>query len=253
MINPFVASYDLLYADKDYRQDIQAFTSLTPNLDYKTSSLLEIGAGTGNQSCLLAPLFKAVTCCETNADFGMLLKKKLESQALRNVDVLETPIELVPAKPYDAAVAFFHVINYMDEIQLTAFLSGLAKNLKPGAPFVADLWHEEAVCLSPPRAETRQKCIDGRDITVEINPTFNKETKRVSLDYHVEITDSKDTLKFHERLNLHLWLKSELETRFHEAGFMELQFWDYRTFPQPLAPESWRMWMRCFRSSGSEA
>ena len=248
MIRPFAQFYDVIYGDKDYNYDISVYGKLVGDSDWRSQTILEIGTGTGNQALILAPLVNHIFCCETDADFLAIFKNKIAAGLLRNVTVLEGPIELAQELKCDTSVAFFHVINYVGPKDLGRFLNGLARRMKPGAPFVADLWQAEAVYLSPPKSETRRKVIHGSEVEIEIIPVFNSDNSTVTLQYKIELIHMGKVVRFEESLNLYLWTREELAWHFSRSGFVDLQFWDYRHYPQPATEDSWKMWLRCYRS-----
>jgi len=248
MVRQFVKYYDLIYDDKDYTYDVEVFKELTKNLDWSDLDILEIGAGTGNQTKLLARDARQVFCCETDPDFIDVFRNKLAASPLKNVALWAQPIEQAPERKFGAAVAFFHVINYIRSDALASFLAGLARRMRPGAPFVADLWQGEAVFLSPPKPERRMKKVDSYEIDINIDPHFDRLNASVRLDYAITLAGDGQIERFTESLELQLWMREQLGRHFRDAGFSDLEFWDYRAFPRAADAESWRMWLRCYRS-----
>jgi SAM-dependent methyltransferase len=229
MARPFVEHYDELYADKDYDADIAAFESLAGPLAGRT--VLEIGAGTGNHSRRLAARAAALVSVETDPDFGEILQRK-------GIPCFLGSLQGLPQKRFDAGAAFFDVLNYIE--QMPAFLAALAERLKPGAPFVADLWNPAAVASDPPRAERREK---AGGVVQEILPTVLG--RRVTLEYRIRAGGQA----FTERLALHLWYQEELKMLLEQAGFADIAYWDYRRFPAPADERSWKLWLRATRQT----
>lgn len=238
MTRPFVAHYDEIYVDKDYGKDIRDFLAMSGA--GSASRVLEIGAGTGNQTLRLAAVTSSVTAVEIDADFATAAKRKLAS--VPNVEVHRGPLESLVGSDFDAAAAFFHVLNYVAD--LPAFAAAVAARLRPGAPFVADVWNVEAVALDPPRAETRVKPIPGGEVRQTIEPTLDLPNQRVRLHYDVTLVRGGDETRFTEDLDLLLWTRRDLEDAFTARGFRSVEFWDYRKFPAPARDTSWRLWLR---------
>lgn len=233
MARPFVEHYDALYADKDYDADIAAFESLAGALAGR--KVLEIGAGTGNHSRRLAARAGRLVSVETDPDFGEVLRRK-------SIACFVGPLAELPESQFDAAAAFFHVLNYVDGGSMAGFLAALAARLKPGAPFVTDLWNAAAVASDPPRAERREK---PGGVVQEIRPAV--DGRRVTLDYRIRAGGQA----FTERLALHLWFQEELKMLLENAGFTDIAWWDYRRFPAPADERSWRLWLRATRQAGT--
>jgi SAM-dependent methyltransferase len=231
MPRPFVEHYDALYADKDYDADIDAFEALAGALHGR--KLLEIGAGTGNHSRRLAARAGQLVSVEIDPDFGEILRRK-------SIPCFVGPLAQLPESGFDAAAAFFHVLNYMSREELPPFLAALALRMTPGAPFVTDLWNADAVRLDPPRAERREK---AAGLVQEIRPEVRGE--RVTLNYR--ITAGKKS--FQERLELRLWSAGELGEMLSQAGFGDMAFRDYRDVRAGATEKSWKMWLRATKGA----
>src|SRR5262249_19094849 len=109
---PFVAHYDEIYVDKDYGKDIRDFLALSGA--GSAARLLEIGAGTGNQTLRLAAVAASVVAVEIDADFAAVASPKLA--AVPNVTLHRGRLESLAASSFDAAAAFFHVLNYVEDL-----------------------------------------------------------------------------------------------------------------------------------------
>lgn len=238
MTRPFVANYDEIYVDKDYGKDIRDFVAMSGA--GSASRVLEIGAGTGNQTLRLAALAASVTAVEIDADFAAAAARKLAS--VPNVELHRGPLDSLAASGFDAAAAFFHVLNYVAD--LPAFAAAVAARLQPGAPFIADVWNVDAVERDPPRPETRVKPIRGGEVRQTIEPTLDLPGKRVRLHYDITLARDGNETRFSEDLDLLLWDRRDLERAFTERGFRSVEFWDYRKFPAPARDTSWRLWLR---------
>jgi SAM-dependent methyltransferase len=230
MPRPFVEHYDAVYADKDYDADIAAFESLAGPLAGR--KVLEIGAGSGNHSLRLAARAARLVSVEIDPDFGEVLQRK-------GIACFIGPLQELPERQFDAAAAFFDVLNYVD--QMPAFLAALAERLKPGAPFVTDLWNAAAVAADPPRAEHRRK---PGGVEQKIRPEVHG--RNVTLHYRVRVGEER----FTERLALHLWFQEELRTMLEQAGFADIAYWDYRRYPAAAGAGSWKLWLRATRHAG---
>jgi predicted O-methyltransferase YrrM len=241
MPRPFVQHYDAVYADKDYASDIEVLEAYAGPLAGK--SLLELGAGTGNHTLRLAPRVATLVCLEIDPDFSEVLATKLAAAALPNVTRCACRLQELPAKEFDAAAAFFHVLNYIGPGEMEAFLASLAARLKPGAPVVADLWNGAAALQDPPREERREKRSAAGRVTQQIRPELDRDRRMVTLTYDISLEKAGVTQSFRERLVLFLWLKEELATLLHGAGFTDVRFFDFRSWHVPATDRSWRLWL----------
>lgn len=247
-MRPFVEQYDRMYSDKDYAKDINDFQALVDDPASGHVSMLEIGSGTGNQSFRLAAMMESVTAVEIDDDFADLLEEKLARSGVQNIRLERRPLELMDAGSFDVSAAFFHVLNYIGRESLQSFCDHLARHLKPGARFVADIWHAEAVLSDPPRLRRQEKRIGDDVFSIEIVPDMNREELTVSLQYNIHYNCCGDEGAYVERLNLFLWTRPQLVECFEKAGFTDVSFWDYRCFPESARDDSWRLWLRATRA-----
>jgi SAM-dependent methyltransferase len=246
VVRPFAEHYDLVYADKDYDKDIADFSRLVGNLPMER--VLEIGAGTGNQSLRLARLVGELVAVEIDPDFSEMLAAKLAGAGVENVHLEKRPLAELPPAHFDAAAAFFHVLNYIDPAAMPEFATALAGRLKVGAAFVADLWNGAAALNDPPRSELRKKNRGDTVVLQGIVPALHAESRRLALDYDVKIDDGGSAIQFHERITLYLWLQEELANLLRGAGFCNITFYDYARFPMQATNESWRIWLHATRN-----
>lgn len=248
MPRPFAAHYDLIYADKDYGRDIAAFAALAGAENLPAMRVLEIGAGTGNQSLRLAESVRELVAVEIDPDFFDVLAAKVAARGPANLTLERDPVERLGPEQFDAAAAFFHVLNYVEPGRMPGFLAALAARLKAGAPLIADLWNGIAALDDPPRAERREKRAGEARVIQEIVPALDRDTRRVTLDYAIEIDDRGRKVRFHETLRLYLWLQEEIASLLAAAGFHKITFHDYARFPMPATKQSWRIWLHATRS-----
>ena len=246
MPRPFVSHYDAIYADKDYGGDIEVLEAYAGPLAGK--NLLELGAGTGNHTLRLAPKVAALACLEIDPDFSEVLAGKLAAAALPNVTRYACRLQDLEARDFDAAVAFFHVLNYIGPGEMEAFIVSLAARLKSGAPFIADLWNGAAAMRDPPREETREKRSAAANVVQHIRPELDQNRRMVALNYDISLEEAGGTQSFRERLVLYLWLRDELAALLRHAGFSEVSYFDNRYWREPATDRSWRLWLRARRA-----
>lgn len=246
MPRPFAEYYDLIYADKNYDKDIADFAAIVAHPRLKDLRILEIGAGTGNQTVRLAGLVKELTSVEIDPDFADVIERKLAISPPPNVAFWRQPLAVVDCFHNDAAVAFFHVLNYVGPDEIFELLRAIADRLRPGAPLIADVWGYGAM-VDPPRPETRIKRAGTALVTQKITPTLNDSDRRLFLDYEIEISGLTEPVRFGERLNIFLWHPEELSRQLVRAGFHAPSYWDYRQFPASAETRSYRVWLRSIR------
>lgn len=247
MVRPFARHYDAIYADKDYDADIGVLSTLCNSGDLSESRVLEIGAGTGSHTIRLASRVKELVSVEIDPDFAALARRKIEAAGPIHVRFSSSPLDQLAEREFDGAAAFFHVLNYIGPDELLPFLKALSARLAPGAWFVTDMWNGDAVMRDPPRSETRNKTFGTTTIQQKITPAVDAAAGAVTLGYEIDIDQGGNIEHFAEALKLYIWPLSDVEEMLVEAGFSDVQFWDWRRFPAPAARDSWRVWMRAIR------
>jgi SAM-dependent methyltransferase len=247
VVRPFARHYDSIYADKDYDSDIGVLSALCGSKQLSTSRVLEIGAGTASHTVLLASRAKELVSVEIDLDFATLARQKVEAAAHTNVKLSNRPLGQLADGGFDGAAAFFHVLNYIAPDDRLVFLKALSARLVPGAWFVTDMWNGDVVMREPPRRETRDKTFGTTTIRQKIVPTIDARARTVTLGYEIDVRQGGTNERFAEELKLYIWPMSDLEKMLVEAGFTDVQFWDWRRFPAPATDDSWRVWMRAIR------
>jgi SAM-dependent methyltransferase len=244
-MRPFAYYYDAIYCDKDYRKDNQILRDLVP-ISHRPK-ILEIGSGTGNQTVCLAR-WADVVAVETDADFASVMRSK---GIPPHVTLFEGDIAGLSDKDFDAAAAFFNVINYIyGRDVLLHFFKAIAARIKQGAILTFDMWQAEAVIQDPPQITTRIKPYNNRlgvgSVTQIIAPHLNVTARDIALVYNITVEPMDGHVPpaaFSETLHMFLWLKNEVIDVLHEAGFSDVQFADGRNYPSALTPQSWINWV----------
>lgn len=242
-MRPFVQYYDAIYSDKNYRADAEILRGLTKGVAHP--SILEIGSGTGNQSLRLSE-WAEVTAVETDTDFSSLMRTKCAAHPA--ITLFEGDIAQLPTKNFDAAAAYFHVVNYIHDAKaLSHLFTEIGKRVKQGAPLLFDMWHAECVLVDPPRDATRTKEFDNAigkgQVTQIIKPELDTANLNVTLNYTIAIDGIAGATPFTETIHLHLWLQDEIVNALQNAGFTDVNFFDGRTYPQAATKQSWALWV----------
>jgi SAM-dependent methyltransferase len=239
-VRPFALHYDDLYSDKDYDGDFLVLTQLHAPAELLQARLLEIGAGTGNHTIRLAPMVRELTSLEIDVDFAKLAQRKAASFA--NAMVVTGDLQTLDAGPYDGAVAFFNVLNYVPAERIDGFLSALSTRLRPGGWLLADLWNGKVVLGDPPRSEVRRKSIHDLDLSQAIRPELDPVARCVTLNYEIDVR-GRIARHFTEQIRMYLHMLDELQFALEQRGFTHIRTYDRRHFPANATDKSWHVWL----------
>ena len=126
-----------LYAKAEHLLGIEEATEALYNLyrseldDYKVKTLLDVGCGRGG--FMRRMMSDGVTCKGVDLSAVMVDECKAIGLDAECIDVSE-----VEGK-YDAVVAIFDVLNFLDKDGLTKFLDAVAEKLNDDGLFIADI------------------------------------------------------------------------------------------------------------------
>lgn len=124
------------------------------------ATLLELGCGTGRYSEAFADRGYAVVGVDRSAAMLRRAKKRIARRAdiSARVRLVEGDVRTHrDGASYDAVVALFHVMSYMEtDDDLQAAFATASRHLKPGGAFAFDCWHGPGVLRDPPRNPVRE-------------------------------------------------------------------------------------------------
>jgi SAM-dependent methyltransferase len=206
--------------------------------------LLELGAGTGNHTVRLAPMVRELTSLEIDTEFAQLARRKVAPIA--NAKVVASDLQTLDAKPFDGAVAFFNVLNYIDGEHIEGVLSALSARLRPGGWLLTDLWNCKVVLADPPRPEVRKKSVLDLELTQTIRPVLDPASRCVTLNYEIDV-QGRVARRFTERITMHLHALDELQSSLERTGFTDVHIYDRRHFPSYATDKSWQVWLTASR------
>jgi SAM-dependent methyltransferase len=181
--------YDLLYQDKDYKQEVDYVAGLLAENGVKSGAILELGSGTGKH----AEEFARKRFSVNGVDLSPVMvkeanqrKKDIFANLLHfNVgDVRTYRVE----KKFDAVISLFHVMSYQTQNEdIIAMFETAARHLKTGGVFIFDYWNGSGVLTNPP--EIRIKRLENEKIEVLriAEPEMHSNENVVYVNYSVQV------------------------------------------------------------------
>ncbi|WP_310481607.1 class I SAM-dependent methyltransferase [Chamaesiphon sp. VAR_48_metabat_403] len=240
IFNNYARYYDLLYRDKDYNAEAEFIDRLIQAQAPNTSTILELGCGTGNHALLLAEKGyfvrgvdlsdRMLACAQERSDRAEpeLAARLQFSQG----DLREVRLDL----KFDAIVSLFHVISYQTTNKdLLAAFETAKTHLKPGGIFIFDVWYGPAVLSDPP--VVRIKRLEDRSIQVTriAEPIMYPNENLVDVNYQVFIKD-KDSGAIDELTETHRMrylFRTELELLLSQLQMYIIEDGEWLTHHQP--------------------
>ena len=186
--------YDLMYQDKDYVGEAQFIQRLIQTYAPATTTILELGCGTGNHAMLLAKegyQVHGVDLSQEMLGYANERRDRLSPASATKLQFSQGDLRQVRLdRKFDVVLSLFHVISYQtnNEDLLAAFETAKA-HLVPGGILIFDVWYGPAVLSEPPTV--RIKRLEDRSIQVTriAEPVMEPNKNLVDVNYHIFIKD----------------------------------------------------------------
>jgi SAM-dependent methyltransferase len=241
--NAYSRYYDLFYRDKDYAAESSYILGLWEK--YTTDplkSLLELGCGSGNHARYFCQHGLQVTGIERSEAMVALANAKVIDGFSPVVgDIITFRLN----RQYDAVVALFHVISYLNDNEaLISCFRNTYNHLKKGGLFVFDVWFTPAVLSQVPETRIRRMANAKISVTRLAEPVVHHASNIVDVQYEVWVKDNQkgDTTVILETHSMRHFGIPEIELLAHHTGFEVLGAEAFLSGAQP----STDTWGVCF-------
>jgi SAM-dependent methyltransferase len=240
IFNNYARYYDLLYRDKDYTAEAEFIDRLIQSKAPNTSTILELGCGTGNHALLLAKAGYRVHGVDLSAEMLKCAQERcdrVEPELAAKLqfscgDLRQVRLDL----KFDAIVSLFHVISYQTtNADLLAALETVKTHLKPGGIFIFDVWYGPAVLSDPPAVRIKRLEDSSIQVTRIAEPIMYPNKNLVDVNYQVFIKD-KDSGAIDELTETHRMrylFRTELELLLNRLQMYIIEDGEWLTHHQP--------------------
>ncbi|HTE33380.1 MAG TPA: class I SAM-dependent methyltransferase [Chryseolinea sp.] len=222
--------YNLLYADKNYDNEVQYVDKLLKLYRPGAKTVLEYGSGTGGHGILLNKLGYNVFGLERSSEMAEVARSR--GLACEVADIVNFNLE----KTFDACISLFHVMSYInDNDGLIKVFTNTKKHLAKNGIFIFDVWFTPAVLHQIP--ETRVKKIENDEIEVLriATPAIDDVRNIVGVNYHILIRDkfTGQYEEFKETHNMRHFGVPEIELLANQTGFALVKAEEFLTGNTP--------------------
>ena len=217
----FADVYDELYARRDPGEEVARIHPLLASAGGSPRRLLDLGCGTGRHAPAWCARGVRVTGVDTDTAAIAVANARADGLSPRP-DYHAGTVDDLRDDGFDAAVALFHVVNYIPDVQsLIATLRAVRSRLVEGAPFVFDAWNGIAALLDPPRIKDDAAVgRGGRRITVRTTPRLDRMAQTVTLAMQGTVVEPDGSSRVFESSYTHrLWMPRELAEIAEYCGF----------------------------------
>ena len=226
--------YDLFYRDKNYADEADYVDRLIRKHHPDSSTLLDLGCGTGQHDLLLARKGYQVTGVDRSEE--MLRVARQQSQSTETEDTAPPCFHHGDVRDFrlqttfDVVISLFHVVSYQPtNADLRNILNTAAAHLKPGGIFIFDCWYGPGVLQDLPKVGIKEFEDDRVSITRIAIPTVHEHDNLVDIKYHL-IVRHKNSKKIEEIKEIHRMrylFRPELLMLMEDTGFAQIGFSEF--------------------------
>jgi SAM-dependent methyltransferase len=219
VFDAYAAYYDLLYTDKDYREEAEYVHQLIGQHLQPASSILDLGCGTGKHANEFFKLGYTVAGVDKSARMITIAQQQFGSD---NIKFIEADIRSVRTnRKFDVVVSLFHVMSYLTEdIDLEQTFETAAVHLNKQGLFIFDCWYGPGVVDDPPVVTTKK--MDNELIEVEriARPYMYHDKKIVNVEFqvHVKQKDEETLHTIKEEHKMRYLFSSEVKSLAAKKG-----------------------------------
>ena len=232
--------YNLLYADKDYKSEVEYVNSLIKQYSIDCKSILDLGCGTGKHDFILAEKGYDITGIDLSEEMIAIAKTKKSKYNInfRVADVRNYESE----HKYDVVLSLFHVASYQtSNLDIIKYFNTANKNLVCGVGiFIFDFWYGPAVLNDRPNCRLKKMENDQIRVRRFTEPVLHENQNIVDVNFEVFIEDkkTKTLTEFTETHKMRYFFYPELENLLRQSGFSILKCYKWMT-KSPLNFNSW--------------
>jgi SAM-dependent methyltransferase len=224
VFNDYANYYNLLYHDKDYKEEAEYIDTVIKSFTKNARSVLDIGCGTGKHDVALKKLgysIKGIDLSET-----MISLAKLEEGDNLTFEVADA-CAYTSDNQYDVVLSLFHVVNYQcSNNSLIKFFKTAHAHLKSGGIFIFDSWYGPALLTDRPYNKKKEFENSELKISREAVPEMDYNSNVAHINFNIEIynkkKDQKNTLR--EKHSMRYLFYPEIEMIAANVGFEIVKF-----------------------------
>lgn len=237
VFNAYSRYYDLLYKDKNYKDEAQYIWRTLSQLGIdKGAQVLEFGSGTGKHGRLLAEFGFNVHGVERSPEM-VALSKASPGFECQVGDLLEIQLH----RQFDAVIAMFHVVSYLNtNAHIQQAFAQASRHLKPRGLFMFDVWYSPAVYRQGCKTRLKRVSDAGCEVTRFAEPVHRFNDNCVDVNYSIFIKDlhSGEVQELNECHPMRHFSLPELDYFAQTNGFKRLVAEEFLT-SEPLSDATW--------------
>jgi len=241
--------YDLLYQNKNYKDESIFVDSLIKNANPNAKTILDLGCGTGNHDFFLADLGYNITGVDISCEMiELAIEKKTTPNQKKYLEFYCDDARTFKIdKKFDIVTSLFHVFGYQNTNEdLYSIFRTAWKHLNPEGFLIFDCWYGPAVLTDKPVIRIKKHEDDKFSLIRIAEPDFYPNENIVKVKYTLLIKDKKTNTveEFVEVHSVRYLFKPELESFCQSAGFKILDSGEWLT-QNKLNFNTWNSYFIC--------
>lgn len=237
--------YDLLYRDKNYKEEASYILKLINNNKPYTKTILELGCGTGIHASLFAKSNMRVTGIDQSAEMIRSARNRASKLSANAQDKLNFQVGDIRnfnlKKTFDSCLALFHIVSYLTSNKdVIATLHNARKHLKNGGLFIFDCWYGPAVLKITPTV--KEKVVENNEVRVirVASPEIHPNECVVDVNYRLLAINKKNNkcVEIQEQHKMRYFFMPEIEQLLSVSGFRLIHTEEWLTKKKPGA-DTW--------------
>jgi SAM-dependent methyltransferase len=179
--------YDLLYKDKNYKEESQYVIKKIKQFAPDCVQILELGSGSGSHAYYFCEAGYEVTGIERSPEMVAIAKAK---RIIGFNPIIGDISSFELQQQFDVTLSLFHVISYLTENKsLIDCFKTTHKQLNSNGIFMFDIWYSPAVYHQKPETRVKRLEDDAIEIVRLAEAKIESETNVVEVNFEVIIKD----------------------------------------------------------------
>lgn len=242
----YAAYYDIIYAEKPYREEADFVHRKLKKFSPKAKSLLELGCGSGRHAEHFLRLGWNECGIDLSNEMVALAKSRIGRLSRERAYFLEGDVRTFRSKErFDAVISLFHVASYqVRNDDFRKFLETAAAHLNAGGIFFFDFWYLPAVLHLRPSVRVKEFKNRKYDVVRLAEPEVLADQNRVNVNYTIFFKSRSEGRyeRFHELHPMRYFSIPEMEWALRSCGFEPLEFREWMSDNEP-SENSWGVYV----------
>lgn len=243
VFDSYAKYYDLLYADKDYKSEVNYIEKIFFHSGKKNGKILNLGCGTGRHDFIFAEDGYDVTGIEISNEMLRIAKKNLTGSGYKSkIKFQKGDLKKISlGKKFDIVLALFHVMSYQTSTEdIKSSLRNVKQHLKKDGIFVFDFWYGPAVLSDRPEIRTKKFYDSNMIVQRKAIPVLKVNENLVDVNYSISIRYKKsgNEKNIKEKHTMRYLFLPEIEYLLNDAGLKLKSCKEWMT-GKVLSEKSW--------------